>query len=101
MRGSSLVVHAVIAVTGVEMLRRAGPSGAGTSSTAAAPALATGLLPAPDPGPVRRLPRPGRTILDSGVVTGTPTAVLLGRFEGRSEDRSERRGGEPEPRAPE
>ncbi len=94
--GSSLVVYAVIAVMGVEMLRRADLSGAGTSSMAAALALAAGLLPLLTPGLYDGFGW-ARTILGSGVVAGTLTAVLLtallGRFEGRFEDRFERRAG--------
>ncbi|MCZ0982470.1 hypothetical protein O1L60_36015 [Streptomyces diastatochromogenes] len=43
--GSALVVYAVIAVMGVEMLRRADLSGTGTGSLTAALALTAGLLP--------------------------------------------------------
>ncbi|MGW3559606.1 uracil-xanthine permease family protein [Streptomyces sp. NPDC000963] len=113
--GSSLVVYAVIAVMGVEMLRRADLSGAGTSPMAAALALAAGLLPLLTPGLYDGFPAWARTILGSGVVAGTLTAVLLtallGRFDGRFDGRFERRGGpsepvhgrtgDPEPRAPE
>ncbi|MFE5734128.1 uracil-xanthine permease family protein [Streptomyces sp. NPDC056528] len=113
--GSSLVVYAVIAVMGVEMLRRADLSGSGTSSMTAALALAAGLLPLLTPGLYDGFPGWARTILGSGVVAGTLTAVLLtallGRFEGRRESGSEGRDGpsrpvrtktgKPEPRAPE
>ncbi|WP_107092036.1 MULTISPECIES: uracil-xanthine permease family protein [unclassified Streptomyces] len=91
--GSSLVVYAVIAVMGVEMLRRAELSGAGTGSMVAALALAAGLLPLLTPGLYDGFPGWARTILGSGVVAGTLTAVLLTALLGRFD----RRGGEPEP----
>ncbi|MFJ9825452.1 uracil-xanthine permease family protein [Streptomyces sp. NPDC101160] len=75
--GSSLVVYAVIAVMGVEMLRRADLSGTGGGATAAALALAAGLLPLLVPGLYDGFPAVARTVLGSGVVAGTLTAVLL------------------------
>ncbi|MFJ5876945.1 uracil-xanthine permease family protein [Streptomyces sp. NPDC093088] len=85
--GSSLVVYAVIAVMGVEMLRRAELSGTGTGTMVAALALAAGLLPLLTPGLYDGFPGWARTILGSGVVAGTLTAVLLtallGRFDRR------------------
>ncbi|MFE0173552.1 uracil-xanthine permease family protein [Streptomyces sp. NPDC059002] len=78
--GSSLVVYAVIAVLGVEMLRRADLGGGpaeGTGSMVAALALAAGLLPLLSPGLYDGFPAWVRTVLGSGVVAGTLTAVLL------------------------
>ncbi|WP_406055226.1 purine/pyrimidine permease [Streptomyces sp. NBC_01077] len=75
--GSSLVVYAVIAVMGVEMLRRADLSGTGTGSLTAALALTAGLLPLLTPDLYAGFPAWARTILGSGVVAGTLTAVLL------------------------
>ncbi|MFI9743600.1 uracil-xanthine permease family protein [Streptomyces sp. NPDC052494] len=75
--GSSLVVYAVIAVMGVEMLRRADLSGTGPGSLTAALALTAGLLPLLAPDLYAGFPSWARTILGSGVVAGTLTAVLL------------------------
>ncbi|QEU96012.1 uracil-xanthine permease family protein [Streptomyces kanamyceticus] len=90
--GSSLVVYAVIAILGVEMLRRAdlgqGP-GQGTGSMVAALALAAGLLPLLSPGLYDGFPDWVGTVLGSGVVAGTLTAVLLSALlRGRSPDDS-------------
>ncbi|MFF0424752.1 uracil-xanthine permease family protein [Streptomyces sp. NPDC004520] len=89
--GSALVVYAVIAVMGVEMLRRADLSGTGTGSLTAALALTTGLLPLLSPDLYAGFPGWARTILGSGVVAGTLTAVLLTALLGRT------RPGEPDP----
>ncbi|MFE2557351.1 solute carrier family 23 protein [Streptomyces sp. NPDC059352] len=75
--GSSLVVYAVIAVMGVEMLRRADLSGTGTGSLTAALALTARLLPLLTPDLYAGFPAWARTILGSVVVAGTLTAVLL------------------------
>ncbi|MEU8528610.1 solute carrier family 23 protein [Streptomyces sp. NPDC048629] len=75
--GSSLVVYAVIAVMGVEMLRRADLSAASGGPMAAALALAAGLLPLLVPGLYDGFPGWARTVLGSAVVAGTLTAVLL------------------------
>ncbi|MEU6882181.1 solute carrier family 23 protein [Streptomyces sp. NPDC046712] len=82
--GSSLVVYAVIAVMGVEMLRRADLGGPddGAGSIVAALALAAGLLPLLAPGMYDGFPAWARTVLGSGVVAGTLTAVLLGALLG-------------------
>ncbi|MEU3955933.1 solute carrier family 23 protein [Streptomyces achromogenes] len=82
--GSSLVVYAVIAVMGVEMLRRADLSGPGTGNLTAALALTMGLLPLLSPQLYAGFPDWARTILGSGVVAGTLTAVLLTALLGRS-----------------
>ncbi|MEV5969648.1 solute carrier family 23 protein [Streptomyces sp. NPDC051921] len=81
--GSALVVYAVIAVMGVEMLRRADLSGTGTGSLTAALALTAGLLPLLSPDLYAGFPAWARTILGSGVVAGTLTAVLLTALLGR------------------
>ncbi|MFB7450755.1 uracil-xanthine permease family protein [Streptomyces sp. NPDC056194] len=83
--GSALVVYAVIAVMGVEMLRRADLSGTGAGSLTAALALTAGLLPLLSPDLYAGFPALARTILGSGVVAGTLTAVLLGALLGRSD----------------
>ncbi|MFF8604216.1 uracil-xanthine permease family protein [Streptomyces sp. NPDC015232] len=88
--GSSLVVYAVIAVMGVEMLRRAelggtgtdAGSGAGRGTLVAALSLAAGLLPLLVPEPYAGFPAPVRAVLGSGVVAGTLTAVLLTALPG-------------------
>ncbi|MEU2549152.1 solute carrier family 23 protein [Streptomyces roseolus] len=82
--GSALVVYAVIAVMGVEMLRRADLSGTGTGNLTAALALTAGLLPLLSPNLYAGLPGWARTVLGSGVVAGTLTAVLLTALLGRS-----------------
>ncbi|NBE53051.1 solute carrier family 23 protein, partial [Streptomyces boluensis] len=74
--GSALVVYAVIAVMGVEMLGRAG-LGDHTVATTAAVALAAGLLPVVSPGLYDGFPQAMRTVLGNGVVAGTVAAVLL------------------------
>ncbi|MEV4194095.1 uracil-xanthine permease family protein, partial [Streptomyces toxytricini] len=71
--GSALVVYAVIAVMGVEMLRRADLSGTGSGTLTAALALAAGLLPLLTPDLYAGFPSWARTILGSGVVAGTVT----------------------------
>ncbi|ROQ36350.1 xanthine/uracil permease [Streptomyces sp. PanSC19] len=81
--GCALVVYAVIAVMGVEMLRRADLSGTGTGSLTAALALTAGLLPLLSPDLYAGFPGWARTILGSGVVAGTLTAVLLTALLGR------------------
>ncbi|MFF9022124.1 uracil-xanthine permease family protein [Streptomyces eurythermus] len=81
--GSALVVYAVIAVMGVEMLRRADLSGPGTGNLTAALALTMGLLPLLSPDLYAGFPEWARTILGSGVVAGTLTAVLLTALLGR------------------
>ncbi|MFE4867342.1 uracil-xanthine permease family protein [Streptomyces sp. NPDC056682] len=74
--GSALVVFAVIAVMGVEMLGRAELS-EGSGAMVAALALTAGLLPNLSPGLYTGLPAWLRTVMGSGVVAGTLTAVLL------------------------
>ncbi|MFJ7068252.1 uracil-xanthine permease family protein [Streptomyces sp. NPDC101115] len=97
--GSALVVYAVIAVMGVEMLRRADLSGTGTGSLTAALALAMGLLPLLSPDLYAGFPAWARTILGSGVVAGTLTAVLLTATLGRFGPGSRRQRPEPKPPA--
>ncbi|MBZ6196382.1 purine/pyrimidine permease [Streptomyces olivaceus] len=74
--GSALVVYAVIAVMGVEMLARAGLR-EGPNSLVAALALAVGLLPVVAPGLYTGFPGWVRTVLGNGVVAGTLSAVTL------------------------
>ncbi|MGW1592825.1 uracil-xanthine permease family protein [Streptomyces sp. NPDC002343] len=98
--GSALVVYAVIAVMGVEMLRRADLSGPGTGNLTAALALTVGLLPLLSPELYAGFPEWARTILGSGVVAGTLTAVFLTALLGRF-DRVRRAAVPAEPRVPE
>ncbi|MET9700873.1 solute carrier family 23 protein [Streptomyces sp. NPDC006529] len=74
--GSALVVYAVIALMGVQMLARA-ELGDGSRSMAAALALAVGLLPLVAPALYSGFPGWVRAVLGSGVVAGTLAAVLL------------------------
>ncbi|CAM5247879.1 permease [Streptomyces xanthochromogenes] len=74
--GSALVVYAVIAVMGVEMLARA-ELGERSNSLVAALALAVGLLPLLAPALYNGFPGWVRTVAGSGVVAGTLAAVLL------------------------
>lgn len=74
--GSALVVYAVIAVMGLEMLRRVDLADR-TTSMVVAVALAAGLLPVVSPGLYDGFPGWVRTVLGSGVVAGTLTAVVL------------------------
>ncbi|MFD7029521.1 uracil-xanthine permease family protein [Streptomyces sp. NPDC059917] len=74
--GSALVVYAVIAVMGVQMLARADLA-EGSRSMVAALALAAGLLPVLAPNLYGAFPSWVRTVLGSGVVAGTLAAVLL------------------------
>ncbi|MFD0421334.1 uracil-xanthine permease family protein [Streptomyces parvus] len=74
--GSALVVYAVIAVMGVQMLARSELTERGHSMIAAL-ALAVGLLPIVAPTLYDGFPGWIRTLLGSGVVAGTLAAVLL------------------------
>lgn len=74
--GSALVVYAVIAVMGVQMLARSDLAERGQSMIAAV-ALAVGLLPIVAPNLYGGFPGWFRTVLGSGVVAGTLAAVLL------------------------
>lgn len=74
--GSALVVYAVIAVMGVEMLARS-ELGERSNSLVAALALAIGLLPLLAPALYDGFPGWVRTVAGSGVVAGTLAAVLL------------------------
>ncbi|MFF0436959.1 uracil-xanthine permease family protein [Streptomyces sp. NPDC004327] len=97
--GSSLVVYAVIAVMGVEMLRRAELSGTGGGAMAAALALTAGLLPLLVPGLYDGFPATVRTVLGSGVVAGTLTAVLLTPLLTRARPVAATTAGTPKPPA--
>ncbi|WP_258177517.1 uracil-xanthine permease family protein [Streptomyces solincola] len=74
--GSALVVYAVIAVMGVQMLRRVDLDDR-VNVMVAATALAAGLLPVLSPGLYDAFPGWVRGVLGSGVVAGALTAVLL------------------------
>lgn len=74
--GSSLVIYGIIAVMGVDMLGRAAPAER-SNSTVIALALTAGLLPVVAPDIYRSFPSWAGTVLGSGVVAGTLTAVLL------------------------
>lgn len=74
--GSSLVIYGIIAVMGIDMLARTAP-GAPANSTVIALALTAGLLPVAAPDIYQGFPGWARTVLGSGVVAGTLTAVLL------------------------
>ncbi|RAG82691.1 permease [Streptacidiphilus pinicola] len=76
--GSALVVYAAIIVMGVEMLNRVRASDpATTEPLTVGLALTAGLLPVVAPGLYAGLPATVRTVLGSGVVAGTLTAILL------------------------
>lgn len=94
--GSALVVYAVIAVMGVEMLARA-ELGERSNSLVAALALAVGLLPLLAPGLYGGFPGWIRTIAGSGVVAGTLAAVLLHALFGASAAHRGVRAPRPEP----
>ncbi|NGN65607.1 permease [Streptomyces sp. A7024] len=74
--GSGLVVYAMIAVMGADMLHRGDLADRGQSMVAAL-ALAVGLAPVVAPGLYDAFPGWVRTVLGSGVVAGTLTAVAL------------------------
>lgn len=74
--GSSLVIYGIIAAMGIAMLGRTAP-GATADSTVIALSLTAGLLPVVAPDIYQGFPGWARTILGSGVVAGTLTAVLL------------------------
>jgi xanthine/uracil permease len=83
--GSALVVYAMITALGVEILGRAlhrtpgepRPGDDSTDALVVGLALTAGLLPVVAPGLYTGLPDWARTVLGSGVVAGTLTAVLL------------------------
>ncbi|MER7172430.1 uracil-xanthine permease family protein [Streptomyces mesophilus] len=93
--GSGLVVYAMIAVMGADMLHRAELRD-NAQAMVAALALAIGLAPVVAPGLYGAFPGWVGTVLGSGVVAGTLTAVLLHavlRLAGRVSP-------EPRPRTP-
>ncbi|WP_406509787.1 uracil-xanthine permease family protein [Streptomyces sp. NBC_00212] len=96
--GSALVVYAVIAVMGVEMLARA-ELGERSNSLVAALALAVGLLPLLAPGLYDGFPGWVRTVAGSGVVAGTLAAVLLHALFTTSAVHKDVRAPRPEPAA--
>ncbi|MDJ0382053.1 solute carrier family 23 protein [Streptomyces sp. G-G2] len=89
--GSALVVYAVIALMGVQMLARAELAERGQTMVAAL-ALAAGLLPIVAPNLYGGFPGWVRTVLGSGVVAGTLAAVLLHALFAAA-DRPGREGG--------
>ncbi|MGW6710869.1 permease, partial [Streptomyces sp. NPDC054956] len=99
--GSALVIYGIIAVMGVDMLGRTSP-GTGSGSTVIALALTAGLLPVVAPDLYQGFPVWARTVLGSGVVAGTLTAVLLhALFRTRSgRAAAEPSGAAPEPSRP-
>ncbi|PWI45145.1 permease [Streptomyces sp. ICBB 8177] len=74
--GSSLVIYAAIAVLGIRMLGRAELADR-SQSTVAGLAIAAGLLPVVAPNLYAGFPGWVGTVLGSGVVAGTLTAVVL------------------------
>lgn len=74
--GTSMIVYAVVAVLGVQMLRRVDLSDHANLFTCAT-ALALGLLPILVPGAYARFPADLRTLLSSGVAVGAFVAVML------------------------
>ncbi|RFU87975.1 permease [Streptomyces triticagri] len=74
--GAGLVVYALIAAMGADMLSRSNLADRGHAMVAAL-ALAIGLAPVVTPGLYDAFPGWVRTILGSGVVAGTLTAVVL------------------------
>ncbi|MET9295314.1 solute carrier family 23 protein [Streptomyces sp. NPDC003077] len=74
--GAALIVYAVIAAMGVDMLRRADLS-QGRASTVLALTLLAGLLPVLAPQVYEPLPVWARTLFGNGVPAATLTAVVL------------------------
>jgi len=74
--GTSLIVYAIVAVLGVQMLRRVDLSDHANVFICAT-ALALGLLPILVPGAYSHFPADARTVLSSGVAVGAFVAVLL------------------------
>lgn len=74
--GTSLIVYAIVAVLGVQMLRRVDLADHANVFICAT-ALALGLLPILVPGAYNNFPADARTILSSGVAVGAFVAVAL------------------------
>lgn len=74
--GTSLVVYAVIAVMGIQMLRKVDFADH-ANVVIAATALAVGLLPVLIPGMCNHFPADARILLGSGVAVGAFAAVVL------------------------
>jgi xanthine/uracil permease len=74
--GTSLIVYAVVATLGVQMLRRVDLFDHANIFICAT-ALALGLLPIMVPGAYSHFPADARTVLSSGVAVGAFVAVLL------------------------
>jgi xanthine/uracil permease len=74
--GTAIIVFCVIAVMGVDMLRKTDLSEHGNLFTLAA-ALVMGLLPILVPGFYSKFPQSAQLILGNGLAAGTLTAVLF------------------------
>jgi uracil-xanthine permease len=74
--GTAIIVFCVIAVMGVDMLRKTDLGEHGNLFTLAA-ALAMGLLPILVPGLYSKFPQSAQLILGNGLAAGTLTAVLF------------------------
>ncbi|WP_019632391.1 uracil-xanthine permease family protein [Actinomadura atramentaria] len=74
--GAALVIYAVIAVMGVQMLGRVDLSGQ-TNKIVLALALTAGLLPVVTPDLHQGLPQWGRTVFGTGVTAAVIAAVVL------------------------
>lgn len=79
--GASLVIYAVIAAMGIDMLRRTDLAGRGAAVLA--PTLLAGLLPLLAPQLYEPLPAWARTLFGSGVPAAALTAVALTALFGR------------------
>jgi uracil-xanthine permease len=74
--GTAIIVFCVIAVMGVDMLRKTDLGEQGNLFTLAA-ALAMGLLPILVPGLYSKFPQSAQLVLGNGLAAGTLTAVLF------------------------
>jgi xanthine/uracil permease len=74
--GTAIIVFCVIAVMGIDMLRKTDLGDHGNLFTLAA-ALAMGLLPILVPGLYSKFPQSAQLILGNGLAAGTLTAVLF------------------------
>ena len=74
--GTAIIVFCIIAVMGIDMLRKTDLSEHGNLFTLAA-ALAMGLLPILVPGFYSKFPQSAQLILGNGLAAGTLTAVLF------------------------
>ena len=76
MAGTALIVFCVIAVIGIDLLRKVDMREHGNLFTVAS-GLAMGLLPILVPGLYAKFPSAAQTILGNGLAAGTITAVLV------------------------